>query len=257
MNYINLEIADRIARITLNRPEKRNALNPEIVSELLFAFNKIQNDEHSKVVVIKANGEAFCAGADLGYLQQLQKNTFEENLEDSRHLKKLFETIYNFPKVVIAQVEGAALAGGCGLANVCDFCYATPESKFGFTEVKIGFIPAIVSVFLLRKIGEAKAKDLLLSGNIISADEALQFGLVNNIVDKENIAEFVKTKCNQLILQASSQSLALTKHLISAVQHLNIEDALEYAANQNAKARASDDCKKGIASFLNKEKINW
>jgi methylglutaconyl-CoA hydratase len=257
MNYINLEIADRIATITLNRPEKRNALNPEIVSELLFAFNKIQDDEHAKVVVIKANGEAFCAGADLSYLQQLQKNTFEENLEDSRHLKKLFETIYNFPKVVIAQVEGAALAGGCGLANVCDFCYATPESKFGFTEVKIGFIPAIVSVFLLRKIGEAKAKDLLLSGNIISADEALQFGLVNKIVDKENIAEFVKTKCNQLILQASSQSLSLTKHLISAVQHLNIEDALEYAATQNAKARASDDCKKGIASFLNKEKINW
>ncbi|MFM2224988.1 MAG: hypothetical protein RJA07_1190 [Bacteroidota bacterium] len=257
MNYITVEIADRIATITLNRPEKRNALNTEIVSELLFAFEKIQHDEQAKVVVLKANGEAFCAGADLLYLQQLQKNTFEENLEDSRHFKKLFATIYNFPKVVIAQVEGAALAGGCGLANVCDFCYATPESKFGFTEVKIGFIPAIVSVFLIRKIGEGKAKDLLLSGNIISAAEAFQFGLITNIVDKESIAEFVKTKCNQLILQASSQSLSLTKHLISAVQHLSIEDALEYAANQNAKARASEDCKKGIASFLNKEKIIW
>jgi methylglutaconyl-CoA hydratase len=207
--------------------------------------------------VIKANGEAFCAGADLGYLQQLQKNTFDENLEDSRHLKKLFETIYNFPKVVIAQVEGAALAGGCGLANVCDFCFATPESKFGFTEVKIGFIPAIVSVFLLRKIGEAKAKKLLLTGDIINAKEAYECGLITEIVEKESMVEYVKNKCNLLILQASDQSLALTKHLISAVQHLNIDDALEYAAFQNAKARASDDCKKGIASFLNKEKINW
>lgn len=257
MNFIELQICNRIATITLNRPEKRNALNPEIVSELLIALGEIKTSDEAKVLLIKANGDAFCAGADLGYLQQLQNNTFEENLEDSRHLKKLFETIYNFPKVVIAQVEGAALAGGCGLANVCDFCYATPESKFGFTEVKIGFIPAIVSVFLLRKIGEAKAKELLLSGNIINANEAFNFGLINQIVDKENIEEFVKNKCNQLILQASSQSLSLTKHLISTVQHLSIEDALEYAANQNAKARATEDCKKGIASFLNKEKINW
>jgi methylglutaconyl-CoA hydratase len=257
MEFITLEIENRIATITLNRPEKRNALNTFVVSELLDAFQKIETDESAKVVVLKANGEAFCAGADLSYLQQLQKNTFEENLEDSRHLKKLFETIYNFPKVVIAQVEGAALAGGCGLANVCDFCYATPESKFGFTEVKIGFIPAIVSVFLLRKIGEAKAKDLLLTGNIIAAQEAENCGLITKIVEKESINDFVKDKCNQLILQTSSQSLALTKHLISTVQHLNIEDALEYAAKQNANARATNDCKKGIASFLNKEKLIW
>ena len=257
MNFIELQISNRIATITLNRPEKRNALNTEIVSQLLTAFESIKVNNEAKVVVLRANGEAFCAGADLGYLQQLQNNTYDENLEDSRHLKKLFETIYNFPKVVIAQVEGAALAGGCGLANVCDFCYATPESKFGFTEVKIGFIPAIVSVFLLRKIGEAKAKELLLSGNIISANDAFNYGIINQIVDKEKIEEFVNNKCNQLILQASGQSLTLTKHLISAVQHLSIEDALEYAAKQNATARATEDCKRGIASFLNKEKINW
>jgi methylglutaconyl-CoA hydratase len=257
MNFIELQISNRIATITLNRPEKRNALNTEIVSQLLTAFESIKANNEAKVVVLKANGEAFCAGADLGYLQQLQNNTYDENLEDSRHLKKLFETIYNFPKVVIAQVEGAALAGGCGLANVCDFCYATPESKFGFTEVKIGFIPAIVSVFLLRKIGEAKAKELLLSGNIISANDAFNYGIINQIVDKEKIEEYVNNKCNQLILQASGQSLTLTKHLISAVQHLSIEDALEYAAKQNATARATEDCKRGIASFLNKEKINW
>jgi methylglutaconyl-CoA hydratase len=257
MEYIEWSVSERIATVTLNRAEKRNALHPNMVTELLDALHLIELDNDAKVVIIKANGEAFCAGADLSYLQQLQTNTFEENLEDSRHLKKLFKTIYDFPKVVIAQVEGTALAGGCGLANVCDFCYATPESKFGFTEVKIGFIPALVSVFLVRKIGEAKAKDLLLSGTIISANEAAECGLVTKIVEKESIADFVKDKCNQLILQASAQSLSLTKNLISATQHLSIDDALEYAANQNAIARATEDCKKGIASFLNKQKLNW
>jgi methylglutaconyl-CoA hydratase len=257
MEYIEWAVSERIATIILNRAEKRNALHPKMVSELLEALHQIEKNENAKVVIIKANGEAFCAGADLSYLQQLQKNTFDENLEDSQHLKKLFKTIYDFPKVVIAQVEGAALAGGCGLANVCDFCFATPESKFGFTEVKIGFIPALVSVFLVLKIGEAKAKNLLLSGNIISANEAAECGLITKIVEKESIADFVKDKCNQLILQASGQSLALTKNLISATQHLSIDDALELAANQNAIARATDDCKKGISSFLNKEKINW
>jgi methylglutaconyl-CoA hydratase len=257
MEYIKWDVSERIATIILNRAEKRNALHPKMVTELLEALHQIEKNENAKVVIIKANGEAFCAGADLSYLQQLQKNTFDENLEDSQHLKKLFKTIYDFPKVVIAQVEGAALAGGCGLANVCDFCFATPESKFGFTEVKIGFIPALVSVFLVRKIGEAKAKDLLLSGNIISANEAEECGLITKIVEKESIADFVKDKCNQLILQTSGQSLALTKNLISATQHLSIDDALELAAKQNAIARATDDCKKGISSFLNKEKINW
>ncbi|HWA36104.1 MAG TPA: enoyl-CoA hydratase/isomerase family protein, partial [Cyclobacteriaceae bacterium] len=161
-------VADRVGYITLNRPEKRNALNQEMVSELEAAFQKASSDDSAKVIVLRARGEAFCAGADLGYLQQLQKYSYEENLADSSHLKELFFLIYTLNKVVIAEVQGAALAGGCGLAAVCDFVFTVPEAKFGYTEVKIGFIPAIVTVFLLRKIGESRAKELLLSGSLIS-----------------------------------------------------------------------------------------
>jgi methylglutaconyl-CoA hydratase len=173
MSLVLYSVADQTASITLNRPEKRNALSPELVTELKNAFNKAEQDAAVKVVVLKANGESFCAGADLGYLQQLQNFSFEENLADSNHLKEFFLKIYTLNKVVIAQVQGHALAGGCGLAAVCDFTFAVPEAKFGYTEVRIGFIPALVSVFLIRKLGEQKARHLLLTGEIIKAEAAL------------------------------------------------------------------------------------
>jgi methylglutaconyl-CoA hydratase len=155
------EKKDRIGYIILNRPEKRNALSAEMVDSLKSAFKSQIEDDEVKVIVLKANGKAFCAGADLGYLQQLQKNTYEENLEDSQNLRSLFQLIYEAPKVVIAQIEGPAIAGGAGLASICDFVFAIPELQMAYTEVRIGFIPALVMVFLLRKIDESKAKHLL------------------------------------------------------------------------------------------------
>ena len=151
MALVEYEAKDRIGFLTLNRPTKRNALNHELVTELLLGFQKAASDDSVKVIVLRANGETFCAGADLVYLQQMQKFSYEENLSDSLQLKELFLQIYTSKKVVIAQVQGAALAGGCGLITVCDFVFAVPEAKFGYTEVKIGFVPAIVMVFLLRK----------------------------------------------------------------------------------------------------------
>ena len=150
--------------ITLNRPEKRNALNSQFVSELKEAFTHAEKDTGCKVIILNAKGDTFCAGADLAYLQELQSNSFDENLADSTHLMELFQQIYTLSKVVIAQVEGHAIAGGCGLASVCDLAIATTESKFGYSEVKIGFIPAIVSVFLIKQIGVAKSKELLMTG---------------------------------------------------------------------------------------------
>src|SRR5688572_4725801 len=187
MKVVEYVVKDRVGLITLNRPEKRNALSHELVADLKEAFSNAEKDEHVKVIILKANGEAFCAGADLTYLQQLQNFSYEENLQDSNHLKELFLKIYTHPKIVIAQVQGHALAGGCGLATVCDFSYAVPQAKFGYTEVKIGFIPAIVTVFLLRKIGEARSKELLLGGELISAEQALQIGLINKIVPAEKL----------------------------------------------------------------------
>jgi methylglutaconyl-CoA hydratase len=184
MSLVIYHTQDRIGYITLNRPEKRNALSHELVSELKEKFLQAENDKDAKVIVLKANGEAFCAGADLAYLQELQNFSFEQNLADSNHLKELFVQIYKLKKVVIAQVHGHALAGGCGLATICDFVFAVPEAKFGYTEVKIGFIPALVSVFLLKKIGEQKAKYLLLSGDLLLGEELIRFGLANYLVSK-------------------------------------------------------------------------
>ncbi len=257
MKLIDYSVIDRIGFITLNRPEKRNALSFELVAELKGTLDRAEQDEQVKVIVLKANGEAFCAGADLGYLQKLQNFSYEENLEDSRHLKNLFYHIYTSNKVVIAQVQGHALAGGCGLATVCDFVFAVPEAKFGYTEVKIGFIPAIVLVFLIRKIGEQKARHLLLSGELISGDALVHYGLVNRIIEKEKLEGAVIDFANKLVKNNSGQSMGITKKMIGEVQLMNLEEALEYAAEMNANVRASDDCKKGIQAFLNKEDLSW
>jgi methylglutaconyl-CoA hydratase len=257
MSLVIYSTMERVCYITLNRPEKRNALSRELVTELKQAFAKAEGDEAVKVIVLKANGESFCAGADLAYLQQLQKFSFEENIADSNHLKELFLQIYQLKKVVIAQVQGHALAGGCGLATVCDFVFAVPEAKFGYTEVKIGFIPAIVLVFLIRKIGEQKAKQLLLSGEMTQDDEAIRMGLVNRIVSKDKLETTVFEFAQQLVKNNSTQSMQLTKQMISEVQSMTLSQALDYAAEMNAKARASEDCKNGIAAFLEKREIKW
>ncbi len=251
------DIKDRIGYITLNRPEKRNALSFDFVQQIKDTFKKAEADVLCKVIVLRANGEAFCAGADLAYLQQLQQNNFDENLADSRHLMELFQLIYNSKKAVIAQVNGAALAGGSGLATVCDFCFATPTSTFGYTEVKIGFVPAIVMVYLVRKVSEKTARQLLLTGDVFTADKALGYGLINEVVEAESLEETVYNFASRLCKQTSAQSLALVKEMLAEVQHLTLEEGLDYATRMNATARATDDCKKGIAAFLNKEKLSW
>jgi methylglutaconyl-CoA hydratase len=257
MSLVIYSTMERVCYITLNRPEKRNALSRELVTDLKEAFARAEGDATVKVIVLKANGESFCAGADLAYLQQLQKFSFEENIADSNHLKELFLQIYQLKKVVVAQVQGHALAGGCGLATVCDFVLAVPEAKFGYTEVKIGFIPAIVLVFLIRKIGEQRAKQLLLSGEMVQDNEAIRMGLANRIVSKDKLETTVLDFVQQLIKNNSAQSMQLTKQMISEVQSMSLSQALDYAAEMNAKARASEDCKNGIAAFLEKREIKW
>jgi methylglutaconyl-CoA hydratase len=257
MALVEYIVHERIGTIVLNRPEKRNALSHEFVTELKKAFLLAAEDQQVKVVVLKAHGEAFCAGADLEYIKQLQNFSYDENLKDSSHLKELFFQIYTHPKVIIAQIQGHALAGGCGLATVCDFIYAVPEAKFGYTEVKIGFIPAIVMVFLIRKIGEARAKELLLSGELLTAEQALQMNLITKVVAADQLETEVVTFTKQLIETNSAESMKLTKQMIAQVQSKSLDEALHYAAEMNATARASADCKKGIEAFLLKKNIQW
>ena len=257
MKFIDYAVENHLAYITLNRPEKSNALCYDLVSELRVAFKSAETDDDVKVIILRANGDAFCAGADLNYLQDLQNNSFEQNLADSDHLKELFLQIYQNKKVVISQVHAHALAGGCGLATVCDFTFASPDANFGYTEVKIGFVPAIVMVFLLRKVGESKAKQLLLGGGVITAEQALAMGLIHYISEKDNLESDVSAFASQLIESNSAYAMGVTKQMIAKVQGLPIEEALTFASAMNAKARGSDDCKRGISAFLNKEKITW
>ncbi|MBO3700192.1 enoyl-CoA hydratase/isomerase family protein [Roseivirga sp. E12] len=252
--FVRYMVADQVATITLNRPEKRNALNAQVVTELKEAFAFAASDDKAKVIVLAAAGDAFCAGADLAYLQELQQNTYEENLADSNHLKELFYQIYTHPKVVIARIQGHAIAGGSGLAAVCDFSFAAAHAKFGYTEVRIGFIPAIVMVFLLRKIGEGKSKELLLSGDLIDAPQAKAMGMVNDVVPSDELDDKVSAFAQKLAEKNSGQSMKATKQMIAQVQAMSLEEGLDYAAEQNAKARATEDCQKGIADFLNKQK---
>lgn len=254
---ILFEIKDRVGIITLNRPEKRNALNHQMVNELKVAFQHAEQSPEAKVIVLKANGKAFCAGADLDYLKQLQQFSLQENLADSNHLMELFLMIYRSPKVVIAQIQGSAIAGGAGLATVCDFAFTVPEAKFGYTEVRIGFIPAIVMIFLIRKCGELRAKELLLSGNIIDATTAVAYNMINKIVPTEEIEDHVSEFAALLCKQNSASSMQVTKKMMGDLQSFPVAEALKFASKMNAHARGTEDCQRGIAAFLNKEKIEW
>ncbi len=257
MDYLRYEVAERVAYLTLNRPEKRNAFSRELVAALKGAFLQAETDEAVKVIVLQAAGKVFCAGADLDYLRSLQGASLAENLEDSTYLKDLYLQIYRHPKPVIAAVQGHALAGGCGLVTVCDYVLAVPEAKFGYTEVKIGFVPAIVMVFLLRKLGEARAKQLLLTGDLIGAQEARAFGIVQEVVPADQLAQRVRSFAQHLCSTNSGQAMTATKQMIAHVQELPLVEALELGAATNARARAFDDCKRGISAFLAKENLDW
>lgn len=255
--FVKYSSSGRVAKITLNRPDKRNALNATVISELRSACKLAENDQTVRAIILKAEGEVFSAGADLDYLKKLRENSFEENLADSRNMKDLFLHIHTHPKIVIAQVEGHAIAGGTGLSSVCDFTFAVPEAKFGYTEVKLGFMPAIVMVFLIRKIGESKARELLLTGKLIEADLAQEIGLINFISSKEKINQDVLNFTEKILSTTSPESIKRTKLLIAAHQHMSLEDALEFACLNNAQIRETDDFKRGISSFLDKEQIIW
>ena len=256
-NAVLTRVENRIGFIKLNRPEKRNALGPELISSLHQAFKEMDQNSDVKVIVLEAEGKAFCAGADLAYLQELQGNSYSKNLEDSLHLKDLLTLIYNMPKVVIAKVQGHALAGGCGLVTVCDFAFSVPNALFGYTEVRIGFVPALVSVFLSEQIGIAKTQELLLSGELISAAKAAELGLITEVCHDEFLEKGVMDFAVKLIDQNSGFSMSATKTLLRSLNRDAREKSLLHASEVNAKSRSHEDCIKGISAFLNKTNPSW
>lgn len=241
---------DKYAVVKLNNPEKRNALSLDLIKQLKDKLIEIRDDDSVQVLIITGEGKSFCAGADLKYLNDLRNNTAIENQDDTRNLAELFLMLFNFPKPTIAAVNGAAIAGGCGLASVCDFVVAdNTYAKFGYSEVKIRFIPAIVSIFLINRIGEGRARQLLISGEIIDGKEAKDIGFVNYLSD--NSLKY-SVELAEKLSENSSLSMNETKQMINRISGMNVEDAVEYCIQLNTLSRSTDDFKKGIEKFLDK-----
>ena len=257
MDYSTLlfKIDSGVAIITLNRPDKRNAISYELIDDLLAALDAVDKSI-ARVLILTGAGKAFCSGMDLENLKTLIGRTPEQSVKDSETMARLFRSIYDFPKPTIAAVNGAAIAGGCALATLCDFTLAVPDTKFGYTEVRIGFVPAIVSTFLLRQVGEKHARDLLLTGRIIGADEAHRIGLINEVVVPEKLMDRARELAAQL-MENGPASLNYTKRLLSDHARRELDTQIQSAVKENAAIRATHDFREGISSFLEKRKPNW
>ena len=257
MSYhsLKLEHDHDLATITLNRPEKRNAISPEMIRELAVALHEAEASP-ARVLILTGAGRGFCAGMDLEVLQAMTSQRPEQILEDARGIAHLFRRIYSFPKPLIAAVNGSAIAGGCGIATLADFTLAASDAKFGYTEVRVGFMPAIVSLFVVRQLGEKRARDLLLTGRIFGAEEAHAMGLVKEIVPAERLSERARELATELAA-LSPVSLAYTKRLLARFTEAELDRDLELAVQASARIRATSDFREGITAFLEKRKPVW
>jgi methylglutaconyl-CoA hydratase len=240
-----------IRLLTLNRPEKRNALNDELIAALKKALRDADTDESLRAIVIRGAGKDFCSGADLSSIQKIATALYEENIEDAQSMAELFELIRKVRVPVIAAVHGRALAGGCGLALGCDVVVAGESARFGFPEVKIGFVPAMVAAILRRNLGEKKSFELLTQGFEFSSGEALQLGLINRVVADDELAA-AAIDFASVYTKVSGSAVAMTKKLLYEIDGLEFSEAVEKGVVTNAEARMTEDCQKGIARFLEK-----
>jgi methylglutaconyl-CoA hydratase len=252
---LQLEISGPLATLTLNRPEKRNAISPQMIDDLLAALDAVEQGP-VQIAILTGAGRAFCAGMDLDALRALSTHSPEQNLVESRRMAQMFRRLWSFPKVLIAAVNGAAVAGGCALATLADFTLAVPEAQFGYTEVRIGFLPAIVSVFLRRQMGEKIARDLLLTGRLFPAEEAHRIGLVNEVVPAASLLERARALAGTLLANSPSSLLA-TKALIRDCLEAAVDREISLAIDANAALRATADFREGLSAFLEKRPPKW
>ena len=257
MSYTTILVTQErsVRTITLNRPERRNAMTPEMQLELIAAMEEATASD-CRVVVLAGAGEAFCSGLDLTTLQGMKEKSAAEHRADAERIARLFQTLYELPKPTIAAVHGAAIAGGTGLAIICDFTLAVPGAKFGYTEVRIGFVPALVSAYLALQIGDKRSRDLLLTGRLFNAAEGYQLGLVNEVVAPSDLTARVQALA-EVLTANSPQSLAATKRLLAAQNRAWLDAAIAEAMEANALARETADFHEGVAAFLEKRKPVW
>ena len=253
---VQKERSPRVLELRLNRPGKRNALNAGLIEELTDRLSEAANSDAVRVVVLAAEGSAFCAGADLDDLRALQSASDDRNEADSRAMAQLFKSIISNPKPLIARVQGPAIAGGCGLVAACDFAIASEDARFGFTEVRIGFVPAIVTAVVSNRLRGSDLRDLLLTGDIVAASDAERIGLVKKVVALSELDEEVDTLADRLN-SVSGEAIAMTKKLLADTVGLRLDEALREGRRVNVEARGSADCLEGISAFLEKRSPAW
>jgi len=244
-------VEGHVARITLNRPDRRNALNDELIAGIKSSLHEVERDGRVRVVVISGAGKDFCSGADLSALQKIADASVAENQDDARSLMELFLMLRGLTVPVVAAVQGRALAGGCGLATACDLVLASSSARFGYPEVRIGFVPAIVLAILRRNVSEKNAFSLITRGEQINAAEAKRIGLVNEVFSEDTFTTDVDQYLEGFN-EMSKSAVTLTKKLLYQIDGIDLNAALETGVDVNVIARMTEDCKQGIAKFLKK-----
>jgi len=254
-NHVLTQSANGVKTITLNRPEKRNALSPQVIEELTQALCEAETCDCG-VVILTGAGPSFCSGLDMEHLETMNARTPAENRRDSENMARVLRTLYDFPKPIIAAVNGPAIAGGMALATIPDFTLAVPEAKFGYTEVRVGFVPAIVASFLIRQVGERRTRELLLSGKILKAGEALNLGLVTQIVERDDLMPSANALAQMLLLN-SPQAMRAVKRLLAKHAKRRLDEELEDGVEANAQQRSSEDFREGVKAFLEHRRADW
>jgi methylglutaconyl-CoA hydratase len=253
---IIVKTENKIARVELNRPEVHNAFNAVMIRELIQAFEKIENDSVIRAAVLTGNGKSFCAGADLNWMREVIQYSFEQNMEESLQIAELHHTIHTLPKPVIALVNGAAIGGGTGFLSACDIALAAEGAVFGLSEVKIGLVPAAISPYVVKKIGESHAREYFLTGRRINAAKACEIGLVNHVYPRGDL-EGKAAELIDLLLSSGPNALAGCKELLYRVPRMTPEEAKQFTAEMIAKLRVSPEGQEGMAAFLEKRLPDW
>jgi len=258
MTYTTIEYdkTGRVANVTFCRPKIHNAFNATVITEMADVFRRIAEDDDIRVVLLTGEGKSFCAGADLNWMRSVIDQSFEENLAESNHLADLFYQIYTCKRPVVGKINGAAIGGGTGFVAVCDIAIAARSAKFSFSEVKIGVVPACIGPYVIRKMGEGKARELFITGERMTADRAFEVGLVNKVVDDDRLDSEVDTLIST-ILTSGPEAVAMAKKLVSEVPGMTPEQFKPFTAEMIARLRISDEGQEGMDAFLNKRKPAW
>ncbi|MBM3790210.1 MAG: enoyl-CoA hydratase/isomerase family protein [Acidobacteria bacterium] len=253
---IRYEQEGTVARVRFCRPETHNAFNTTMIEELLDLFGRLKDAAGLRVVVLTGEGRSFCAGADLNWMRAVRDYSFDQNLGEALRLAALFRLIYEFPKPVIGRINGAAIGGGTGFVAVADIAIAAEEAVFSFSEVKIGVVPACISPYVVRRVGEGRTREFFLTGERLTAGRALAAGLVNRVVAAGELDQAVDQVAAQLV-SSGPEALAVCKRLLGEIAGQDLDEAERYTAEMLARLRGSPEAQEGMDAFLGKRKPRW